>query len=115
MIIADIIKCPECNSTNNITDYVRAEVFCNDCGLVLDESIIENKPNNNYKSDILDNNSGIGSPTTLTLHDKGLSTTIGKINKDHYGNSLKNREKNKFYRLIRYNAILITVASPLQD
>ena len=99
MIIAETIQCPECDSTDNITDYIRAEVFCNKCGLVLDESIIENYPKNNYNSDIIENSNGIGAPVTLTLHDKGLSTTIGKYNKDHYGNSLKNKEKNKFYRL----------------
>ena len=71
MIIAETLLCPECNSTKNITDYVRAEVFCDNCGLVLDESIIENKPKRqSLTSNINENNSGIGSPMTLTLHDK---------------------------------------------
>lgn len=100
MIIADIIRCPECNSINNVTDYVRAEVICNDCGLVLDESIIENKSKrHSYDAYIDENNDGFGSPMTLTLHDKGLSTNIGKSNKDHYGNSFSSKTMHKFYRL----------------
>jgi transcription initiation factor TFIIB len=100
MIIAETIHCPECNSTNNITDYVRAEIFCNNCGLVLEESIIENKPDwSSYTPEDGINKNRIGAPLTLTLHDKGLSTNIGKYDKDHNGNSLKTKEKSKFYRL----------------
>ena len=105
MIIAETLLCPECNSTKNITDYVRAEVFCGNCGLVLDESIIENKPKRqSFNSNINENNDGIGSPMTLTLHDKGLSTNIGRYNKDHYGNSLSSKKINKFYRLRRLDS-----------
>jgi transcription initiation factor TFIIB len=100
MIIAETIHCPECNSTNNITDYIRAEIFCNNCGLVLEESIIENRPEwTAYNKDDIKNKTRIGSPITLTLHDKGLSTNIGKYNRDHNGVSLKSNDKNKFYRL----------------
>lgn len=100
MIIAEKIQCPECNSTKNITDYVRAEVFCNNCGLVLDESIIENKPEwRSYNTNDNENKNRLGSPITLTLHDKGLSTNIGIYNKDHNGNNLNSRKKTKFYRL----------------
>jgi transcription initiation factor TFIIB len=100
MIVVENIRCPECNSTNNITDYVRAEVFCNNCGLILDESIIEINPEKRiFNTNDNENKNGIGSPLTLTLHDKGLSTNIGKFNKDHNGNNLDSKSKNQFYRL----------------
>ena len=100
MLITETIQCPDCRSTKNITDYVRAEILCDNCGLVLEENIIENNPEwTNYQSDSDKNKNRVGSPMTLTLHDKGLSTNIGKYNRDFNGNSLKSKEKNKFYRL----------------
>ena len=37
-------KCPECGSGNLIRDYERAEVVCQDCGLVIDQQIIDMGP-----------------------------------------------------------------------
>jgi len=100
MLITETIQCPDCRSTKNITDYVRAEILCDNCGLVLEENIIENNPEwTNYQSDSDKNKNRVGSPLTLTLHDKGLSTNIGKYNRDFNGNSLKSKEKNIIKRL----------------
>ena len=39
--IEHIVKCWECNSRDIKQDYDRGEIFCQDCGLVLDEDMLE--------------------------------------------------------------------------
>lgn len=38
-----IIKCFECNSRNIERDYKRGEIYCKECGLVLDDDMLEEK------------------------------------------------------------------------
>jgi len=38
------MMCPECGSTNLIRSYDRGELTCMDCGLVIDEKIIDQGP-----------------------------------------------------------------------
>jgi len=37
-------ECPECHSKNLVWDYERAELFCSDCGLVIDENLVDLGP-----------------------------------------------------------------------
>ena len=37
------IKCPECGNTHLSKDYSRAELVCEQCGLVIDEALIDYK------------------------------------------------------------------------
>ena len=39
-----VTKCPECTGEHLVRDYERAEIVCNDCGLVLDDMIIDEGP-----------------------------------------------------------------------
>src|SRR5207245_10589589 len=39
---------------------------------------------------------------TYTIHDKGLSTTIGWKNKDSYGKSIPTRNRAQLYRLRKW-------------
>ena len=41
-------------------------------------------------------------PTTLTIHDKGLSTEIGWKNRDPYGKSIPTRNRAQLYRLRKW-------------
>ncbi len=43
-----------------------------------------------------------GAPMTYTIHDKGLSTTIGWKNKDSYGKSIPTRNRAQLYRLRKW-------------
>src|SRR5256886_3843851 len=36
--------CPECRGDHLVRDYSRAEIVCEDCGLVLDDMIIDEGP-----------------------------------------------------------------------
>ena len=67
--------CEECGSIEWTTDLVRGEVTCGACGLVAEEAMIDPGAEwTNHSGG--DDRSRVGAPTTLSLADKGLNTTI---------------------------------------
>ncbi|MEM3087379.1 MAG: transcription initiation factor IIB [Halobacteria archaeon] len=93
-----ITECPECSSPQIRRDYQRGEMYCSDCGLVVDESIIDTGPEwSAYDAEQRAQRARSGAPLTLTIHDKGLTTEIDWRNRDARGQELRNREQ--FYRL----------------
>ena len=83
-------KCPECKSTNLITDYDTGETICGDCGLVLPNPIINEGPEwRAYTRDEEAERSRVGMPETLTIHDKSLSTTLKPIYRDPFGRAIR--------------------------
>ncbi|MFA1611178.1 transcription initiation factor IIB [Halobellus rubicundus] len=98
------LQCPECGSTDLVTDDERGETVCNDCGLVVDEDSIDRGPEwRAFDSAERDEKSRVGAPTTNLMHDKGLSTNIGWQDKDAYGNSLSSNQRQKMQRLRTWN------------
>ena len=99
----EIINCPDCGSSHLKRDYSRAELVCADCGLVLDSEIIDHGPEwRAFDSDQREKRSRTGAPMTFTLHDKGLSTTIGWTNRDSYGKRIPTRSRAQLYRLRKW-------------
>ena len=39
--VEDIVKCLDCGSRNLTRDETRGEVVCDDCGLVLEDNVID--------------------------------------------------------------------------
>ena len=70
-------KCKICGGNSWESDQVRGETSCTDCGYVASENQIDPGAEWINHSDG-DDRSRVGSPTTLTLSDKGLSTEIRK-------------------------------------
>jgi transcription initiation factor TFIIB len=92
--------CPECKTSHFVFDYDRAELVCNNCGLVIEDKCIDHGPEwRSFEDENAYKRSRVGSPMTFTRHDKGLSTEIGWVDKDSYGNNLSRRNRSKFYRL----------------
>lgn len=101
--VEDIMKCPECGSTHVVKDYDRGELICEECGLVLDENIIDQGPEwRAFDSEQGEKRARTGAPMTYTIHDKGLSTEIGWKNKDSYGKSIPTRNRAQLYRLRKW-------------
>lgn len=101
--IEEIIQCPECNSTHLIRDYSRAELVCEDCGLVIDEAFIDQGPEwRAFDSDQQEKRARTGAPMTFTIHDKGLSTEIDWSNRDFTGKSIPTRNRAQLYRLRKW-------------
>jgi transcription initiation factor TFIIB len=99
-IVSNNGKCPRCGKNKLITDSESSEIFCSNCGIVLSEKIQElgNKIRIFTQEDFL-NKSRTGGPSSIAIHDMGLSTVISPINKDSLGRSLKNSMKNKMRQL----------------
>ncbi|PSQ52542.1 transcription initiation factor IIB 2 [Halobacteriales archaeon SW_8_65_20] len=99
----DELTCPECDGSL-AADAEHGETVCEECGLVIEEDSIDRGPEwRAFDSTEKDEKSRVGAPTTNMMHDKGLSTNIGWQDKDAYGNSLSNRQRQKMQRLRTWN------------
>ena len=95
------IKCQldTCKTYPIITDSERGEMFCGGCGLVLVQNIADTShESNGYSQEDFIKLTRTGPATSLTMHDKGLSTVIG-ADKDSSGNVLSSKTKYEFNRL----------------
>lgn len=96
--------CQECGENNLIIDDSRGEIVCNSCGLVINQRIIDSGPEwRAFSSEEANRKARVGAPTTLTLHDKGLSTMIGWRNKDAFGKNITPKMKADVYRLRKWH------------
>jgi len=91
-------KCPRCSKKEIITDSNTAEIFCAKCGFVITERVGNQGPERTF-SDNNNNKSRTGDRTSLTRHDRGLSSIINPINKDSAGNPLSASMKSSLKRL----------------
>lgn len=92
-------ECPEC-SGNLVKDEEHGEIACQDCGLIVSEDEIDRGPEwRSFEPSDRNEKSRVGSPTTELMHDKGLSTTIGKANRDAGGQALSAQQRAKMARL----------------
>ncbi|TYL38017.1 transcription initiation factor IIB 3 [Natronococcus pandeyae] len=95
--------CPECDSSTLVRSSDGSEISCEDCGLILEEEAIDHGPEwRAFNQSERDSKSRVGAPTTQTMHDKGLTTTIDWKNKDAYGRSLSSEKRNQMSRLRKW-------------
>ena len=93
-------KCPRCGKTSMVLDGNGSEFYCASCGLVVKEKIVDTGPEwRSFSGDEKGDRSRAGSPTSLTMHDMGLATTIGGVNKDASGRSLSGSMKSTVERM----------------
>ena len=84
------LRCGSCGKTSIIHDSTNGEIFCKYCGIIIDQRAIDSShdakifDDTNYKR-------RTGAPILISVHDFGLSTTIGKTNKDARGNLLSSQ------------------------
>jgi len=100
----DITKCTECSSRNLELDDSRGELVCVDCGLVLDDAIIDQGAEwRVFSPEQGDQRARTGAPMTEMLHDKGLSTDIDWQNRDYSGKSIgSGRLRSQLYRMRKW-------------
>ncbi len=96
-------KCPECASKNLIHDYDSGETICGDCGLVLYEQMLDKGPEwRAFTQQEKASRSRVGMPTSYSIHDKGLSTTISQIDRDAFGRKLPLSTRLQMWRLRKW-------------
>ncbi len=96
-------RCTNCGSTHLTRDYERGELVCDECGLVLEEAMIDQGPEwRAFDAEQGAKRARTGAPSTLTIHDKGLSTEIGWRNRDTFGKSIPTRNRAQLYRLRKW-------------
>lgn len=97
---SSLILCSLCNrDTNILTDQDSGEVICTNCGSVMNDKVVETKAEwNTFDSKDSNSKSRTGAPTSLAKHDRGLSTVIGKINRDAAGQQIDTAMKNRINR-----------------
>ena len=87
----EILACSTCNTDQTaITDPESGEIVCSKCGLVISEKIEDyaHQERRAYSMQEADERARTGARTSLAFHDMGLSTIIGKANKDASGQLL---------------------------
>ena len=98
------MHCPECGSTDLFHDSERAEVSCNRCGLVIDESLIDHGPEwRAFDSEQRAKRTRTGAPMTLSIADKGLRTTMSPRNVDSKGRRIPERNMAQIRRMRIWN------------
>src|SRR3989339_759306 len=94
-----IKKCPECGGTNLLIQKDKGEAICRDCGLVIEEKMIDFGQEWREFSDEESKRRRTGAPMTFTKYDKGLGTDIGQKGEIY---QLSAKGKNKYFRLRKW-------------
>ena len=98
-----IDNCPECKSKNCVHDYDTGETVCGDCGLVLFEQMLDKGPEwRAFTQQEKASRSRVGMPTSYSIHDKGLSTTISQVDRDAFGRKLPVTTRLLMWRLRKW-------------
>jgi transcription initiation factor TFIIB len=99
---SDSIKCLVCGRTHtSITDPESGEELCSHCGLVISEKDVDfaNPERRAFTTEEISQRARTGAPTSLSRHDKGLATLIGKPTRDATGQKLDSNARLTYKRL----------------
>jgi len=103
--------CPECDSSRVIQDYHRGEMVCNNCGLVINDTFIDEGPEwRAFNADENTNRARTGPPIDYRAVNHDLSTCIVG-NRDSFGNTIPARSRSQVYRLKKWHQRLGNTSS----
>jgi transcription initiation factor TFIIB len=101
--IGKITNCPECGGASLVEDYDLGEIICHNCGLVLSEHALNQGPEwRAFTSEEKNERGRVGLPTSFSIHDKGLSTVIDRVNRDASGRQLPYATRLEMLRLRKW-------------
>jgi len=92
-------RCPECESVDLVYDSQKGEVVCNECGLIVEEKIVDTGQEGGGQFDKSEKRGRGGAPISMQKYDKGLTTNVGEIS-DIY--KLEAGQTRKFLRLKKW-------------
>ena len=84
-------------------DHESGEIVCMSCGYVVITKLTDQGPEwRAFDAEQLKKRARAGAPTTFTIHDKGLSTTIDWHDRDIHGQRFPQGQKAQIYRLRKW-------------
>ena len=92
-------RCPECGSVNLTHDDQKGEIICNDCGLLIEEKMVDTGQDLGGQFDKSEKKGRGGAPLSIQKFDSGLTTNVGEIS-DIY--KLEGGRTRKFLRLKKW-------------
>jgi transcription initiation factor TFIIB len=92
-------RCPECGSVDLTYDDSKGEIICNECGLIVEEKMVDTGQDPGGQFDKSDKKGRGGAPMSIQKFDKGLTTNVGEIS-DIY--KLEAGQTRKFLRLKKW-------------
>ncbi|MFL6319774.1 MAG: transcription initiation factor IIB family protein [Nitrososphaeraceae archaeon] len=99
------ILCSICKSNQIITDTESGEVICSKCGQVISDKVQQAGPEwrdftlSSSSNESNDSRSRVGMSTSLARHDMGLSTIIGRTDRDASGQKIDAQMRSTMDRL----------------
>lgn len=97
--MSHIKRCPECDSINLTYDDQKGEIICNDCGLIIEDKMVDSGQDVGGQFDKNEKKGRGGAPLSIQKYDKGLTTNVGEIS-DIY--KLESGQTRKFLRLKKW-------------
>ncbi|MBT4651156.1 transcription initiation factor IIB [Candidatus Woesearchaeota archaeon] len=96
-----ISECPDCGSKDLRKDREKGEVICKECGLVVEEKMVDfSQEWRDFSDDGGESKRRTGAPSTYTQFDQGLGTEVGTTS-DFYKLGSEGA-KDKFFRLRKW-------------
>ncbi|MCV0392724.1 MAG: transcription initiation factor IIB [Nitrosopumilus sp.] len=95
--------CQRCGKNSVVTDVESHEIFCSNCGMVIEERVNDRRAERTFANSPT-NKSHTGGKISLAKHDRGLRTMINPFDKDSAGNLLSTPMKSSMKRLRKWDS-----------
>ncbi len=97
-------RCPQCGKRTLVEDTNTGELSCSNCGFVVTERSIDQGPEwRSFGDEKGEDRARAGAPTSITYRDMGLSTMIGRSNRDASGRAFDSPMRNSIDRLRKWD------------
>lgn len=99
-----MFKCPDCSSKSLKRDNERGEVVCRQCGLVVEEDMVQEGPEwRAFDSEQRASRARTGAPLKYMSPNKGLVTEIDQYNRDVRGGKIAPSQQAQLYRMRKWH------------
>ena len=93
-------RCPSCGGEKFGRDSAAGEVFCRECGTVVEEDKLDTSGPRTFSAEERQDKKRSGSSITYTRHDKGISTEIGSGSMQ----GMSGEKRGQYYRLRKWHS-----------
>ena len=99
-----LAKCPDCGSKRLMKAADRGEIVCKDCGLVVEDNIIQEGPEwRAFDAEQRNSRARTGAPLKYMSPNKGLVTEIDQYNRDIRGGKIAPSQQAQLYRMRKWH------------